>query len=132
MTGVPARKRLYLKHFIARRLRDGQSVRTFKADRNGNKPILRNGDHTMQTSKTVLSDKSRRRVIDVVLNLEYPDDPGAVLGRHTMVRHSGPDWGRMSAFDQRREELNDRSRCPDEKLIDIRCDLHRVSRVKPA
>jgi hypothetical protein len=78
----------------------------------------------MRRSKSVLSDKSRRPIIDVVLKLEFPDDPGAVLGRHTMVRHSGPDWGRMSAFDQRREELNDRTRSPDEKLIDIVCDLH--------
>jgi hypothetical protein len=63
----------------------------------------------MPTSNSVLSHKSRSRVIDVVLKLEFPDDPGAVPGRHTMVRHSGPDWGRMSAFDQRREELDDRT-----------------------
>ena len=79
----------------------------------------------MPTSKTVLSDKSRRAVIDVVLKLEFPDDPGAVLGRHTMVRNAGPDWGRMSAFDQRREELNDRVRCPDDKLIEVLCAMHR-------
>ena len=64
-------------------------------------------------------------VIEVVLKLEFPDDPGAVLGRHTMVRNAGPDWGRMSAFDQRREELNDRNRCPDDKLIEVLCALHR-------
>lgn len=75
----------------------------------------------MATSKTVLSDPSRSRIVDTVLALEFPDNPGAALGKHTMVRVAGPDWSRISAFDQRREELNDRKRCPDEKLIDILC-----------
>ncbi len=77
----------------------------------------------MPASRSVLSDHSRGRIVDIVLKLEYPDDPGAALGKHTSVRRTGPDWGRMSAFDQRRDELNDRSRCGDEKLLGILCDL---------
>lgn len=77
----------------------------------------------MPASRSVLSDHSRGRIVEIVLKLEYPDDPGAALGKHTSVRRTGPDWGRMSAFDQRRDELNDRARCGDEKLLDILCDL---------
>lgn len=77
----------------------------------------------MPASRSVLSDHSRGRIVEIVLKLEYPDDPGAALGKHTAVRRTGPDWGRMSAFDQRRDELNDRARCSDEKLLDILCDL---------
>lgn len=77
----------------------------------------------MSASKSVLSERSRDRIVDIVLKLEYPDDPGAALGKHTSVRRSGPDWGRISAFDQRRDELNDRTRCGDDKLLDILCDL---------
>jgi hypothetical protein len=84
----------------------------------------------MSKAQTVLSDLQRGRIVDIVLKLEYPDDPGAALGKHTSVRRSGPDWGRMSAFDQRRGELNDRERCTDPKLLDILCDLVTASRPK--
>lgn len=77
----------------------------------------------MSASSSALSDHSRGRIVQLVLELEFPDDPGAALGRHTSVRKSGPDWGRISAFDQRRSELNDRARCSDDRLIDILCDL---------
>lgn len=82
---------------------------------------------TLATSKTVLSKGSRSQIVDTVLTLEFPDNPGAALGKHTMVRVAGPDWSRISEFEQRREELNDLKRCPDEKLIGILCDL----RVEP-
>lgn len=82
----------------------------------------------MPASRSVLSDHSRGRIVDIVLKLEYPDDPGAALGKHTSVRRTGPDWGRMSAFDLRRDELNDRARCGDEKLLEILCDLVTGSR----
>jgi hypothetical protein len=78
----------------------------------------------MANSRTVLSDRGRSQIVDAVLALEFPDNPDAALGKHTMVRHAGPDWSRISEFDQRREELNDRARCPDEKLIDILCESH--------
>lgn len=71
----------------------------------------------MPASRSVLSENSRGRTVDIVLRLEYPDDPGAALGKHISVRRTGPDSGRMSAFDQRRDELNDRARCSDEKLL---------------
>lgn len=77
----------------------------------------------MSLSKSELSATSRSRIVDLVLKLEYPDDPGAALGKHTSVRRSGPDWGRISAFDQRRDELNDRDRCSDDRLLAIFCDL---------
>lgn len=77
----------------------------------------------MATSRTVLSDHDRSQIVDAVLMLEFPDNPGAALGKHTMVRVAGPDWSRISEFDQRREELNDHNRCPDEKLVTILCDL---------
>lgn len=77
----------------------------------------------MSASESLLSDQSRSRIIDIVLKLEYPDDPGAALGKHTSVRRSGPDWGRISAFDQRRGELHDRARCSDDRLLDILCEL---------
>jgi len=77
----------------------------------------------MAKTETQLSEPSRDRIIEAVLLLEFPDNPGAALGKHTMVRNTGPDWGRISEFDQRREELSDRKRCPDDRLVDILCDL---------
>lgn len=77
----------------------------------------------MANTESQLSEQARDRIIDAVLLLEFPDNPGAALGKHTMVRAAGPDWGRISEFDQRREELSDRKRCTDDKLVDILCDL---------
>ena len=50
----------------------------------------------MANSRTVLSDRSRSQIVDAVLALEFPDNPDAALGKHTMVRHAGPDWSRIS------------------------------------
>ena len=80
-------------------------------------------DNTMPKTESQLSEQARDRIIESVLLLEFPDNPGAALGKHTMVRSAGPDWGRISEFDQRREELSDRKRCTDDKLVDILCDL---------
>jgi hypothetical protein len=80
----------------------------------------------MAVNKTVLSDRARAQVVEAVLLLEFPDNPGAALGKHTMVRDAGPDWSRISAFDQRRGQLSDRNQCPDEDLIGLLCEASGV------